>query len=75
MQDKTGAGLVITGSPRQTIRVPHKEITIRQSSDVLAIEHPGLAAGNGIVAGTPFENIRAFLDEAMVNGEANRRSR
>ena len=29
--------------PRQPIRVPHKGITIRQSSDVLAIEHPGLA--------------------------------
>jgi LacI family transcriptional regulator len=29
--------------PRQPIRVPHKGITIRQSSDILAIEHPGLA--------------------------------
>jgi LacI family transcriptional regulator len=29
--------------PRRPIRVPHKGIVIRQSSDVLAIEHPGLA--------------------------------
>jgi hypothetical protein len=28
-----------------------------------------LAAGNGIVAGTPFENIDAFLDEAVRYGE------
>ncbi|MEI6211476.1 MAG: uroporphyrinogen decarboxylase family protein [bacterium] len=34
----------------------------------------GLAAGNGIVAGTPLENIRAFLDEAMVYGQAHRRN-
>jgi hypothetical protein len=27
-----------------------------------------LAAGNGIVAGTPFENIEAFLDEAVRYG-------
>lgn len=32
-----------------------------------------LAAGNGIVAGTPFENIRAFLDEAAHYGLAHRR--
>jgi uroporphyrinogen decarboxylase len=32
-----------------------------------------IAAGNGIVAGTPFENIRAFLDEAVVYGTAHRR--
>jgi len=31
-----------------------------------------IAAGNGIVAGTPFENIRAFLDEAVVYGAAHR---
>ncbi len=29
--------------PRQPIRVPHKGMVIRQSSDILAIEHPGLA--------------------------------
>ncbi|NLG49692.1 MAG: hypothetical protein GX552_06240 [Chloroflexi bacterium] len=32
-----------------------------------------LAAGNGIVAGTPFENIEAFLDEALRYGEQHRR--
>jgi len=32
-----------------------------------------IAAGNGIVAGTPFENIRAFLDEAMRYGIEHRR--
>ena len=32
-----------------------------------------LAAGNGIVSGTPFENIAAFLDEALVYGEQHRR--
>ena len=32
-----------------------------------------IAAGNGIVAGTPFENIRTFLDEAMRCGEAHRK--
>lgn len=31
-----------------------------------------LAAGNGIVNGTPFENIEAFLDEALVYGEKHR---
>ncbi len=31
-----------------------------------------LAAGNGIVAGTPFANIEAFLDEAIVYGTAHR---
>lgn len=32
-----------------------------------------IAAGNGIVAGTPFENIQAFLDEALHYGIAHRR--
>jgi uroporphyrinogen decarboxylase len=32
-----------------------------------------IAAGNGIVAGTPFENIEAFLDEALVYGAKHRR--
>ena len=27
-----------------------------------------IAAGNGIVGGTPFENIAAFLDESMRYG-------
>ena len=31
-----------------------------------------IAAGNGIVSGTPFENIEAFLDEAIVYGEKHR---
>jgi uroporphyrinogen decarboxylase len=31
-----------------------------------------LAAGNGIVAGTPFENIEAFLDEAVRYGAQHR---
>jgi uroporphyrinogen-III decarboxylase len=31
-----------------------------------------LAAGNGIVAGTPFENIEAFLDEAVRYGTEHR---
>ena len=31
-----------------------------------------LAAGNGIVAGTPIENIEAFLDEAVRYGAAHR---
>jgi uroporphyrinogen decarboxylase len=31
-----------------------------------------LAAGNGIVAGTPFENIAAFLDEAVHYGKQHR---
>jgi len=31
-----------------------------------------LAAGNGIVAGTPFENIEAFLDEAVRFGAEHR---
>jgi uroporphyrinogen decarboxylase len=33
-----------------------------------------IAAGNGIVSGTPFENIEAFLDEAVVYGTAHRKS-
>jgi uroporphyrinogen decarboxylase len=32
-----------------------------------------LAAGNGIVAGTPFENIGAFLDEAVRYGTEHRK--
>jgi uroporphyrinogen decarboxylase len=32
-----------------------------------------MAAGNGIVAGTPFDNIDAFLDEALIYGEHHRR--
>lgn len=31
-----------------------------------------MAAGNGIVAGTPFENIEAFLDEALRYGTEHR---
>jgi uroporphyrinogen decarboxylase len=31
-----------------------------------------IAAGNGIVSGTPFENIEAFLDEALVDGQQHR---
>jgi len=31
-----------------------------------------IAAGNGIVSGTPFENIDAFLDEALRYGEEHR---
>ena len=31
-----------------------------------------IAAGNGIVAGTPFENIDAFLDEAVRYGRQHR---
>ncbi len=32
-----------------------------------------IAAGNGIVSGTPFENIEAFLHEAVVYGEKRRK--
>ena len=32
-----------------------------------------LAAGNGIVGGTPFENIEAFLDEAASYGADHRK--
>jgi uroporphyrinogen decarboxylase len=32
-----------------------------------------IAAGNGIVRGTPFENIRAFLDETVIYGGKHRR--
>ena len=31
-----------------------------------------IAAGNGIVAGTPLENIEAFLDEALCYGTVHR---
>lgn len=31
-----------------------------------------IAAGNGIVSGTPIENIEAFLDEALAYGQAHR---
>ncbi|MBN2047842.1 MAG: hypothetical protein JW750_08380 [Anaerolineaceae bacterium] len=33
-----------------------------------------IAAGNGIVSGTPFENIDAFLDESLRYGEKHRQS-
>jgi uroporphyrinogen decarboxylase len=32
-----------------------------------------IAAGNGIVSGTPFENIAAFLDESVRYGTGHRR--
>jgi hypothetical protein len=31
-----------------------------------------IAAGNGIVSGTPFENIEAFLDECICYGQMHR---
>jgi hypothetical protein len=31
-----------------------------------------IAAGNGIVSGTPLENIEAFLDEAVKYGTKHR---
>ncbi len=31
-----------------------------------------IAAGNGIVSGTPFENIEAFLEEALIYGQRHR---
>jgi hypothetical protein len=34
-----------------------------------------IASGNGIVSGTPFENIEAFLDEAVLYGIKHRRQR
>jgi len=34
----------------------------------------GIAAGNGILPGTPFENIEAFLDEAVRYGAQHRRA-
>ena len=34
-----------------------------------------LAAGNGIVGGTPFENIEAFLDEALKYGLEHRQKK
>ena len=33
-----------------------------------------IAAGNGIVSGTPFENIEAFLEEALEYGQRHRQS-
>jgi len=33
-----------------------------------------IAAGNGIVSGTPFENIEAYLNEAVTYGEEHRRN-
>ncbi|MBN1582546.1 MAG: hypothetical protein JXA89_17690 [Anaerolineae bacterium] len=33
-----------------------------------------IAAGNGIVSGTPFENIEAFLDEAVEYGTSHRKA-
>jgi len=32
-----------------------------------------MAAGNGIVSGTPFENINAFLEESLIYGEKHRK--
>jgi hypothetical protein len=31
-----------------------------------------MAAGNGIVSGTPLANIDAFLDESLIYGEEHR---
>jgi uroporphyrinogen decarboxylase len=47
---------------------------VRHLIDTFDREDGGLvlAAGNGIVAGTPIENIEAFLDEALAYGTAHR---
>ena len=49
-------------------------LEVRDLIDMFDREDGGmcLAAGNGIVAGTPFENIDAFLDEAVRYGAAHR---
>jgi uroporphyrinogen decarboxylase len=48
---------------------------VRHLIDTFDRERGGLvlAAGNGIVGGTPIENIEAYLDEAFTYGRAHRR--
>ncbi len=47
---------------------------VRHLIDTFDRPHGGMcmAAGNGIVSGTPFENIDAFLDESLRYGESHR---
>lgn len=61
---------IITRTDPQTIRAE-----VRFLIDVFDRPEGGMCigAGNGIVAGTPFENIEAFLDEALHYGSYHRR--
>ena len=53
-----------------------EEVRVEVRALIDTFDHPdggmALAAGNGIVGGTPFENIEAFLDEACRYGEEHR---
>lgn len=60
--------LLREGTPEQVrAEVRHLIDTFDRPEGGMAI-----AAGNGIVGGTPFENIEAFLEEALVYGERHR---
>jgi len=60
--------LIVEGTPDQVrAEVRHLIDTFDRPEGGMA-----LAAGNGIVSGTPFENIDAFLDEAARYGAAHR---
>lgn len=60
--------LIVEGTPEQVrSEVRHLIDTFDGAAGGMA-----LAAGNGIVSGTPFENIEAFLHEAVVYGEKHR---
>ena len=61
--------LLREGTPDQVrAEVRHLVDTFDRPESGMAI-----AAGNGIVAGTPFANIEAFLDESVRYGAAHRR--
>lgn len=59
---------LVEGNPESVRR------EVRFLMDTFAREDGGMciAAGNGIVGGTPFENIEAFLDEALGYGKNTR---
>ena len=59
---------LVTGTPEEV------RAEVRHLIDTFDRPEGGmcLAAGNGIVAGTPFENIEAFLDEGLRYGTRHR---
>jgi hypothetical protein len=62
---------LVTGTPGEV------RAEVRRLIDTFDTPEGGmcLAAGNGIVTGTPFENIEAFLDEGLRYGELHRAKR
>jgi hypothetical protein len=68
LDDLTEAGVTVF-HPVQKGTMNKSEVAERYGEGGMAI-----AAGNGIVSGTPIENIHAFLDEAVNYGTKHRQN-